>query len=113
MYARIPTFQIAPDRIDAAIREFKEVTVPKLRALHGFKGTTMMVDRDKGMFRVLGFWEDRQALDASGDATKALRDDIGMKLGAELVSLEIMEVAADVYPEKARDMVGAGMDGTA
>jgi hypothetical protein len=69
MYARVPTFNMSAENIDAAILHFENVTVPGLRKLPGFKGATLLVSREKGMAE---------------------------KFGAELVSLEEFEVAVEV-----------------
>lgn len=108
MYARIPTFRISTDKIDAATQRFQEWTLPQLRKIRGFKGATMLVDRDRGMFRVVGFWEDQEAVDASEQTAKDLRQDIFEKLNAEVVSVEVWEVTVDFYPQAAREMAGAG-----
>jgi hypothetical protein len=108
MYARTPTFKIGPDKIDAAIRLFEESSLPQLQTLSGFKGASLLVDREQGMFRVIGYWEDRQAVDSSEARARGLRDELTQKLGAQLVSIEIWEVPVDVYPEKLEAMAGAG-----
>jgi quinol monooxygenase YgiN len=108
MYARISTFKISTEKIDAATQRFQEFTLPQLRKLDGFKGATMLVDRDRGMFRVVGFWEDMDAVDASEQGVRDLRQDIFEKLDAEVVATEAWEVTVDFYPEAAREMAGSG-----
>jgi quinol monooxygenase YgiN len=95
MYARIPTFKITPDRIDEAVQQFKEVSLPGLQKLAGFKGANVLVDRKNGMFRVIAFWQDLQALEGSRDAVKPIREGVAQKVGAEIVSVEEWEVALD------------------
>jgi heme-degrading monooxygenase HmoA len=99
MYARVPTFKIGADNIESAMRQFEDVSLPQLRKLPGFKGATMLVNREKGMFQIVAYWDSREALDSSAEATRALREEAAKKLNAELVSLEIWEVAVDVYFE--------------
>jgi hypothetical protein len=96
MYARVPTFKIGAESIDAAVRHFKDVTVPELRKLPGFEGATMLVSREKGMARAIVCWDSRQTLDSSFEPTKGLRAEYTEKFGAELVSLEEFEVAVEV-----------------
>jgi hypothetical protein len=42
MYARVPTFKMSVESLDAAILHFERVTVPRLRELPGFKGATLL-----------------------------------------------------------------------
>ena len=94
MYARVPTFsKMSAENIEADILHFKDVTVPQLRKLPGFKGATLLVSREKGMSRAIVYWDSRETLDSSLEPTKGLRADYTEKFGAELVSLEEFEVA--------------------
>jgi hypothetical protein len=96
MYARVPTFQISAESIDAAILHFEEVAVPRLRKLPGFKGATLLVSREKGMARAVVYWDSRETLDSSFEPTKGLRAEYTEKFGAELASIEEFEVAVQV-----------------
>jgi hypothetical protein len=96
MYARVPTFNMGAESIDAAILHFENVTVPGLRKLPGFKGATLLVSREKGMARAIVCWDSRETLDSSFEPTKGLRAEYTEKFGAELVSLEEFEVAVEV-----------------
>ncbi len=107
MYARIPTFKVDVDKIDAAIHYFEDTSLPRLRDLHGFKGVTLLVDRERGQARVIGYFESRQDIDSSADTAKNLRAEFAEKLNAELVSLEIWEVAADEFPQAMAEHAGA------
>jgi hypothetical protein len=107
MYARVPTFRISPANMDAAIREFEAVTLPKLHQLDGFKGATMLVDREQGMFQVIGFWSDRKAVDATSEVAKGLREDFERKFNAEVVSVIIWEVGVDVYGKGVKETIEA------
>jgi hypothetical protein len=96
MYARVPTFKMSAESIDAAILQFEQVTVPRLRDLLGFKGATLLVSRETGMTRAIVYWDSRETLDSSFEPTKSLRAEYTEKFGAELVSLEAFEVAVQV-----------------
>jgi hypothetical protein len=108
MYVRTPTFKVNPDRIDAAIQFFEQTSLPQLQTISGLRGASLLIDRAQGLVRVIGYWEDRQALDASNERAIGLREEFAQKLGAQLVSLEIWEVPVDWYPEKMGAMAGAG-----
>jgi heme-degrading monooxygenase HmoA len=99
LYARVPTFKISVQSIDASIRYFEEATSAQLRKIPGFRGGTMLVNRDEGIVRIVALWESREALDSSFEPTKALRAAYSDKFGAELVSLEEFEVAVQTPPD--------------
>jgi heme-degrading monooxygenase HmoA len=96
MYARVPTFKVTADKLDASIDHFKAGSLPALQKLPGFKGATLLADRERGLLRVIAYWEDRAALDASFEPTKGIRGEYADKFGAELASLEVFEVALQV-----------------
>jgi hypothetical protein len=96
MYARVPTFKIDPQMIDASVSFFQERSLAELRKIPGFTGATVLVNREQGMLRIVAFWDGRESLDASFEPTKGLRAQYTEKFGGELVSLEEFEVAAQV-----------------
>jgi hypothetical protein len=96
MYARVPTFKISAEDIDAAVLHFENVTVPELRKLPGFKGATLLVSRETGITRAIVSWDSRETLDSSFESTKGLRAQYTEKFGAELASIEEFEVAVQV-----------------
>lgn len=96
MYARVPTFKVSTQGIEASIRLVEDVTMPQLRNVPGFKGLTMLVNRETGMVRVVVYWDSRETLEASAETGKRLRAEIVEKIqGAELVSVEEFEVAVN------------------
>lgn len=65
MYARVPTFKVSAPKIDASVMHFEEGSLPELRKIPGFKGGTVLVDREKGVLRIVALWESREALGSS------------------------------------------------
>ena len=96
MYARVPSFKFAAKDVGAAIQLFNEKTLPQLHKVAGFKGATMLVDRETGLVRTVVYWDSREALESSFEPTRALRAQFVDELGAEIVSLEVFEVAVQV-----------------
>ncbi len=96
MYARVPTFKIDVQHLDESVRHFEETSLPQLQKLAGFKGAVVLVGRETGILRVIAYWDTREALDSSFEATKAVRAQYTDKFGAELVSLEVFEVPLQV-----------------
>ena len=94
MYARVSTIKTGVQAIDGAIRHFKDVTLPKVRPLRGFRGATLLADRESGITRALTYWDSREALDASAEAANRVRAEFVEKTGAaEIISVEVFEVA--------------------
>ena len=95
-YARVPTFKMSAEAIDAAALHFRDVTVPRLRELPGFKGATLLVNRKQEMTRAIVYWDSRATLDSSFEPTRSLRAEYTEKFGGELASLEEFEVAVEL-----------------
>jgi hypothetical protein len=97
MYARVMTIGIGPEGIEASIRYFEEVVIPRVRDLPGFKGATLLVNRDDHLVRSLTYWATPGQLEASAGTAGQLRQGLTDRIeGAETVSVEVFEVAIDV-----------------
>jgi hypothetical protein len=96
MFARVSTIKMGVDQIESSIKYFEEVSLPEVRKLTGFEGATYLVNRSKGMTRSLTYWGSREDLDGSAETATRLRTDLtDQSPGAELISVEIYEVAVD------------------
>lgn len=96
MFARVSTIKMGVDQIESSIKYFEEVSLPEARKLAGFEGATYLVNRSKGMTRSLTYWASREDLDGSAETATRLRSNLTeQSVGAELVSVEIYEVAVD------------------
>ncbi len=96
MHARVSTIRVGSQNIDAAIRQFEEVTLPQARNIPGFLGARMLVDREGGVSRTLTYWDSEGALTASAETANRLRAAfVKDAADAELISVETFEVAVD------------------
>ncbi len=97
MFARVTTIQGAPKCVDDGIHFFREVTVPTVQGLEGFKGASLLVDRKSGKHVVITLWETDEAQHRSASAVNWLREQ-----GAEVMSatrqpaIEVFELTAQV-----------------
>ena len=69
MHARSGSLEVAPERLDDAIARFEQELVPRYREQSGYKGFTMLVDRESGKVHGLSFWDseaDMTAADSLG-----------------------------------------------
>lgn len=97
MYARVSTIKTSADQIDESIRHFSETSLPQARKLAGFERATLLVNRHRGVTRLLTYWSTRDDLDQSADIATRLRTSwVDSIRGSELVSVETFEVAVDV-----------------
>jgi hypothetical protein len=75
MYARVTTFPgLAPERIKATLEEFKEMHLPKLEQLSGYRGVWCGVDYTGGRAIAVTYWDSAEALhgsDAIADEVRA------------------------------------------
>ena len=96
MYARVTTIQMDPSRIDEAVRQLEENDVPRFKEMSGFKGFTLLVDRDGGKGVGTSYWASREDMDASEEAVRSAREDAARTGGATgEPTVERFEVAID------------------
>jgi heme-degrading monooxygenase HmoA len=80
MVARVSRIEVSPDRIEAALEEFRDVTIATFQAQDGFDGVTLLVDRAAGVVLGTTFWESEEHMaraEAVGDAARQRAADTG------------------------------------
>jgi hypothetical protein len=95
MYARVTTIQGSPDKVDDAISNINDATIPALRDLDGYKGGQFMVNRETGKLVAVTLWTTSEALEASADAVKSVRSKAAEQAGGQVASVEQFEVVAE------------------
>lgn len=101
MYYRVTTFEIAPEAIDKAIRDFRDVTLPIIRDTPGWAGSTIHVNREKGIMRFIGHFASREALDSTLQMASNIRSDaVAKNPQLKLVSVETFEEAFHAEPDQ-------------
>ena len=96
MHARMTTLQLDPSRVDEVVATVEEEDLPGWRAIDGFKGFTLLIDRASG--RVIGtsYWDSREAMDASEEQVRSGRERAAETGGAAgPPQVELFEVALD------------------
>jgi heme-degrading monooxygenase HmoA len=73
MHARISTFQLDAARIDDVVSQLEEREVPEWEQMDGFKGFTLMADRESGKLVGVSFWESADAMSDSEEKLKESR----------------------------------------
>ena len=74
MHARVTTLQVDTARLDDTIRQLETDEVPRWQEMDGFKGFTLLVDRQSGKVAGTTFWESEEAMNASEEAVSGSRD---------------------------------------
>ena len=95
MHARQTTVQADPSNVDSAIQRVRDDVMPALQASDGFKGFTLLVDREAGTLVGTSYFESREALDASEEAVRGPREETARTAGAADVDVRLFEVAID------------------
>jgi len=73
MYARSTTIQAQPASIAAGIAHVQDEVLPALKALDGFVGLSMMVDRDSALCIATSAWQSEDTMRASADQVEPVR----------------------------------------
>ena len=93
MYARSTTVQGQPSSIDAGIAHARDSVMPALEGIDGCVGLSLLVDRTSGRCIVTSSWESEEAMRASEDAVRPIRDRAVELLGGSR-EVEEWEIAA-------------------
>lgn len=84
MYARSTTFHGRPENIDAGISFVKNEAGPTLTKTDGCRGLSLLVDRETGQCIATSSWESEEAMSASDQQLRPIRDRGRDILGASM-----------------------------
>lgn len=82
MFARATRIEGSPDRLDDAIRQFREETLPAAREQSGFSGGMLLADRDSGAAMAVTLWETEENMNASEQFAGEQRSHVASTAGA-------------------------------
>jgi heme-degrading monooxygenase HmoA len=91
VYARSTTIQAQPASIDAGIAHVRDEVMPALDAVDGCVGLSLLVDRESGRCIATSAWQSEEAMRASEDRVRPVRDRAAQSFGgtAEVEEWEI------------------------
>ena len=92
MYARSSTIQAQPSAIDAGIAHVRDAVMPALGSIEGFTGLSLLVDRSSGHCIATSAWESEEAMRASEQSVRPVRDQAAELLGGT-AQVEEWEIA--------------------
>lgn len=82
MYARSTTFMARPESIDAGVAEVRDQVMPRIQRMEGCVGLSMLADRESGRCIATSAWRSEEAMRASDEELRPVRDRVGEMLGA-------------------------------
>jgi heme-degrading monooxygenase HmoA len=81
VYARSTTIEAQPSSIDAGIAHVRDVVMPALEKVDGCLGMSLLVDRGSGRCIATSSWETEQAMRASANGIRPIRDKAAQTFG--------------------------------
>ena len=84
MYARSNTARGDPRRTDDAIAYIRDEVLPAVRRMDGNIGLSMLCDRDSGRSIVTSAWESEEAMRASAEHVRPMRERYTEMMGAQV-----------------------------
>jgi heme-degrading monooxygenase HmoA len=91
MFARVTTFQIAPDQVDEGIRTVEAKIRPSASGQPGFLDLDIAVDRQTGRGYVVTWWADEASIAASEANAHQLRAQTSQTISSETLSARTYE----------------------
>ena len=88
MHARVSTFQFDPEGIDKAAEQFDNA----MNELDEMKGAVLLVDRTTGKAITITYWENREAIAGSREASDRVRSAAAQAASGSIQSVEEYEV---------------------
>jgi len=79
--------------MDQLLSEVREVVIPRAKQMDGFKGMIALGDHHSGKTLGITFWESEEAMRASEEAAKRLREESAEGVGDTIEAVERYEVA--------------------
>src|SRR6476620_2098660 len=92
MYARSTTIQGQPSAIDAGIAHTRDSAMPALEGIDGCVGLSLLVDRTSGRCIATSSWESEEAMRASEESIRPIRDQAAELFGGS-AQVEEWEIA--------------------
>lgn len=74
VYARSTTIQAQPSSIDAGVAHVRDEIMPRLQDIDGCVGLSLLVDRQSGRCIVTTSWDSEDAMRASEERLRSIRD---------------------------------------
>lgn len=93
MYAQIITLSLKPDKVDEVVKLYQDYINPEIRSSRGYRGFSLLLDREKSKAVSVTVWDDRAAAESSEEAHLYLEQRAGYPLYSAPPVREGFEVA--------------------
>jgi heme-degrading monooxygenase HmoA len=81
VYARSTTIEAQRSSIDAGIAQVRDAVMPALQQIDGYVGMSLLVDRESGRCIATSAWETQEAMHASAERVRPVRDQAAQAFG--------------------------------
>jgi heme-degrading monooxygenase HmoA len=96
VHARVTTIKMDPGKIDDSVSQLESDDIPTFKQIDGFKGFTLLVDRESGKCIATSYWESSDTMKASEEQVRGSRERAAQTGGAtDSPQVEHFEVAVD------------------
>jgi heme-degrading monooxygenase HmoA len=102
VYARSNTIKAPPSSIDAGIEHVRNTVMPALEGIEGFTGLSLLVDRSSGRCITTTAWQSEEAMHASAESVRPVRDRAAEIFGGS-PQVEEWEIAVLHRDHRSRD----------
>jgi heme-degrading monooxygenase HmoA len=86
--ARLSRFQVEPAKIDDAITNMREESVPRVKGADGLCSFQLLLDRDTGNGMIVSSWENQAAADSFWPTAEQLRARATERAGVRFLDVE-------------------------
>ena len=95
MFARVARYEVPPERMDEAVKAFREAVV-EIEGIEGLKGGSVLVDAEDGVVMSMTFWDSRTAMEDSEVKAAGLRQQAAKEVDGTVVSVHCLDVVAEI-----------------
>ena len=95
MFARVARYEVPPERMDDAVKAFREA-VTEIEGINGLKGGSVLVDAEDGVVMSMTFWDSRTAMEDSEVKAAGLRQQAAKEVDGTVVSVHCLDVVAEI-----------------
>jgi heme-degrading monooxygenase HmoA len=92
MYGRLTQIEGTPAEIEEGVRSFEQNVARTAREIPGNQGIVLMVNAPEGKALGITYWADENALKASADAMKRVRESSTQTAGTRIAGVDTAEV---------------------
>ena len=92
MYLRVTVINSAPSKLEAGIANFNEKVVPAAEKIPGYRGATLIINRETGQAAGSTLWESLEAMNKAEQMGQQARMQAEEATGAEVIDVDRFEI---------------------